>query len=112
MQDSLLNKYLQTNKVIRYLSGGYEIREHAPAIVCADGFTMSVQVSDGHYCLPRENDALFYYKVEVGYPSKVEPLLLEYAEEPARPTDTVYGYVPVSVVEAVIGKHGGFKLDE
>lgn len=32
---------------------------------------------------------------------------MEYAENPDEPTDTVYGYVPVSVVEAVINSRGG-----
>ena len=27
------------------------------------------------------------------------------------PTDTVYGYVPVSIVDEVIAKHGGFKVE-
>lgn len=32
---------------------------------------------------------------------------MEYAENPSEPTDTVYGYVPVSIVEAVINSRGG-----
>lgn len=34
---------------------------------------------------------------------------MQYAEDEDRPTATVYGYVPVSVVEALIDKHGGIK---
>ena len=77
------------------------------AVVCRDGFTMSVQASKFHYCFPRENEGP-YELVEVGYPSAKEDLLLDYAEEPDIPTSTVYGYVPVEVVEAVLEKHGGF----
>lgn len=32
---------------------------------------------------------------------------MEYAENPDDPTDTVYGWVPVEVVEAVVNNHGG-----
>ena len=76
-------------------------------VVCADGFTMSVQAFDGAYCLPRVDNAPRYSKVEVGYPSQRESLLLPYAEVPDAPTDTVYGYVPVETVFLVISKHGG-----
>jgi hypothetical protein len=76
-------------------------------VKCADGFSMSVQANFGAYCEPREDNALEYEEVEVGYPSVVEPLLNKWAESPDRPTDTVYGYVPVDVVRAVILKHGG-----
>ena len=34
---------------------------------------------------------------------------MPYAEDRERPTDTVYGYVPVEIVERVIEKHGGIK---
>jgi hypothetical protein len=80
-----------------------------PKIVCEDGFTMSVQGSHGHYCMPRENSSL-YYAMEIGYPSQVETLLLEFAEDPSTPTETVYSYVPIEVIERVIESHGG--IDE
>ena len=76
-------------------------------VLCADGFSMSVQAFDGAYCSPRVDDAPVYTEVEVGYPSQRESLLLPYAENPDAPTDTVYGYVPVETVFLVISKHGG-----
>ena len=76
-------------------------------VVCADGFSMSVQAHDGAYCNPREDGAEKYSLVEVGYPSQVEPLLMGYAEDADRPTETVYGYVPVQTVALVLAKHGG-----
>jgi hypothetical protein len=76
-------------------------------IVCSDGFTMSVQANEHAYCEPRHRDAKQYTTVEVGYPSQREELLMEYAETTADPTDTVYAYVPVALVFAVIVKHGG-----
>jgi hypothetical protein len=76
-------------------------------VVCADGFKMSVQAFAGGYCTPRTNNADRYEEVEVGYPSQPEELLMDWAEEPDKPTQTVYGYVPVQVVTNVIAKHGG-----
>ena len=78
-------------------------------IECLDGFTMSVQASRTHYCLPKQDDAESYEEVEVGYPSQEDELLLPYAElyEDFGPTDTIYPYVPVDVIDRVIEKHGG-----
>ncbi len=36
-----------------------------------------------------------------------DDLILEYAEMPSDPTHTIYGQVPVDVVDALIEKHGG-----
>ena len=76
-------------------------------VVCADGFSMSVQASETHYCSPRETGAEKYTAVEIGYPSHGEPLLMYLAEEPERPTQTVYPFVPAQLVALVIAKHGG-----
>lgn len=75
-------------------------------IKCADGFTMSVQAGETHYCEPR-TDTGPYRSVEVGYPSSKEDLLMEYAEMPDQPTKTVYGWVPSETIWDVILKHGG-----
>ena len=76
-------------------------------VVCADGFKMSVQAHDGAYCSPRIDNAESYDEVEVGFPSSVEPLLMDWCEDKEDPTGTVYGYVPAQVVVNVIAKHGG-----
>ena len=76
-------------------------------VVCADGFEMSVQAHEGAYCSPRGDNAEKYTAAEVGFPSKAEPLLMKWAENPARPMDTVYGWVPAQVIVNVIAKHGG-----
>lgn len=97
-------------------------------ITCADGFTLSVIAGGGTYCTPRpsllpgESDGLCsnvgsdypgpYTEVEVGFPSaRPEPWgqWQEWAEDTAEPTDTVYGYVPVEAVRALIALHGGEK---
>ena len=76
-------------------------------VVCADGFVMSVQAHDGAYCEPRLDAQRKYTLVEIGFPSKEEPLIMPWCEDESKPTDTVYGYVPVDVVKNVIVKHGG-----
>lgn len=81
-----------------------------PHIVCNDGFRMSVQAGDGLYSIPRENlEDGNYQAVEIGFPNAEESLIMEYADNPKDPTDTVYGWVPIEVVEKVLLKHGGIK---
>mgnify|MGYP003149796565 CR=1 FL=1 len=76
-------------------------------VVCKDGFTMSVQASEYSYCSPRINGAERYLSVEVGFPSEKEELLMEWAEDPETPTNTVYPFVPAQTVALVCAKHGG-----
>ena len=76
-------------------------------VFCADGFTMSVQAHHGAYCSPKGDNEAHYTEVEIGYPSEREETLMPYCEDPNRPTDTVYGYVPSDLVRHIIDKHGG-----
>ena len=92
--------------------------------ICADGYSISIQGHEGAYCSPRRNTAaLGYSEVELGFPTQSDELINEYAEcgvtdaytdEPLPPeelevayTKTVYPYVPVSIVQELIKKHGG-----
>lgn len=81
----------------------YKIR---PDIVCADDFSMSVQASARHHCIPK-NAKGPHSMVEVGYPSRYEQLLTPYKSGRGNPTKSVFYYVPADVVDAVIQKHGG-----
>ena len=81
-------------------------------IVCADGFEMSVQAHSGGYCTPRIDNAERYTAVEVGFPSQIEELLLDFAEDAGNPTETVYAWVPSTTVSLVIAKHGGIVSGE
>ena len=99
---------------IRSLRGANKIR-------CADGFEMSVIAGEGTYCSPRPDRygligdvpgdyAGPYSAVEVGFPSqRPEPWdeWQEYGEKDDDPTATVYGYVPVQLVRALVAAHGG-----
>lgn len=95
---NLINKYFQiTRKHELY------IFNH---LICADGLILSIQASRYHYCEPRNNKGP-YTSVEIGFPNKVCPELLEYAEDINKPIDTVYSYVPIEIVEKIIKDHGG-----
>lgn len=104
-----INEYLEKNKVIIYRDG-YQVNRLTPMIVCADGFSMSVQASRSHYCSPREDSAIVYTSVEIGFPSHEEELILQYAEKPESPTESIYGYVPVEIIDKIIIKHGGIVM--
>ena len=107
-----------------------------PRVFCKDGYSVSIQASEYHYCNPQysqippkkngrwliyngnyifgENRETFFapdyipYKtVELGYPSEADELINEFGEGDDY-TKTLYGDVPVEVVEQLIEKHGGF----
>jgi hypothetical protein len=78
-----------------------------PGMMLGDGCTLSIQASELHYCTPRSSSATFYTAWEIGFPSKVIPEILEWAENSDDPTETVYGYVPVDVILNVIKARGG-----
>jgi hypothetical protein len=79
---------------------------HFPRFICADGFSVSIQAGEFSYSDPRKNDMYHYDEVELGFPSIAEPALMRWADEPANPTQSVYGYVPVDVVNNILEMHG------
>ena len=89
------------------------MKEHNKRVVCRDGFSISIQASAFAYALPREdNPPNGYTHVECGYPSSkpITSSLLAHAEitdEEPKYTETIYGYVPIEVVQAELAAHGG-----
>lgn len=105
-----VNEYLKATIKAHMVNLFYKAKAYSvnrPRVVCTDGFSISVQASENHYCEPRENFLNEYKTVELGLPSEEEELLLDYAEDPDELTDTVYGYVPTELVDKVLEKHGG-----
>jgi hypothetical protein len=102
----MINEYLKTKR------DPLKPYRPVPQIVCADGFKISVQASSFTYCQPREDNAPQYTHVECGFPSAEPEFLMEYAENPDDPTETVYGYVPIELVEQLITLHGGIAAGE
>ena len=101
-----INKYMNENRVHNPMFG-FSVKQ----LVCKSGLSMSVQASSNHYCSPREDGQSHYDSVEVGYPSRKVDDLLEYAENPATPTDTVYGWVPVNIINKIVDENGGLDAD-
>lgn len=97
-----INEFLQKYR----REGAYGVNVCRPRVRCADGFTASVQAGAGICSMPRV-DSDCYTHVEIGYPSEREDLWMDYAENIKAPRDTVYGYVPVEVVDKALKKHGG-----
>lgn len=88
-----------------------------PALICNDGFKMSVQAGSGYYCEPRE-ETTEYTSVELGFPNYDDILavfqcgsLEEYEAERnyylKDPLDDIIERIPVEIVQKVIDKHGG-----
>lgn len=104
-----LNEYLmsQRDESDPKVRGDYSF-PLAKRVECADGFSVSVQASHGAYCSPRTNLGPWSH-VECGFPSDVPSVIMDYAEELDHPTATVYGYVPIELVEELIESHGGIK---
>lgn len=79
-----------------------------PRVECYDGFSISIQASELHYCTPRTNEVgTVYETVELGYPSDYDDIILAFAEDEESPEDSVYPYVPVLLVDRLLKKHGG-----
>ncbi len=79
--------------------------------VCPDGFSVSIQANQFAYCLPRRDKGP-YTHVELGYPTHNPPdYLMEYCEDDENPTNTVYGYVPIELVERWLKEHGLEKME-
>ena len=98
-----INEYLATHAVwFQFRDGltGLEFKLRTPALVCADGFTLSVQASSLHYSKPA-TDMSPYTHVEVGDLYSVAPDLDPYYN------GGVYAFVPVGVVDAIVAQHGG-----
>lgn len=88
-----------------------------PRVVFADNISMSIQCHAGAYAQPRlvgwrdvRPLSQRVTHVEVGFPDVKIAALMPYIEiesDDADPTESVYPYVPVEVIDAMIAEHGG-----
>ena len=95
-----INEFLKNNysgQAVKGVYGPWEIPEVTKRIVCNDGFSISVQANTFSYCIPHDNKAWPYSKVELGFPSAIDDLIEDFSEEPGT-TETVYPYVPIEIV--------------
>ena len=79
-----------------------------PRALCGDGFSISIQGGNMFsYCQPRALCRIFE-SVELGFPNQVEELIMQYIDGPeGNPLGSVYGFVPIEVVDEMVAKHGG-----
>ena len=119
-----INEFIQKYRTVteypnspNFIGKGHMRISHNPLVVCKDGFEMSVQCGQTLYSSPRDV-VKRYNEVEIGFPSAPESLIAEYAEDweiegddDPRLCETVYGYVPVKLVNRVLKKHGGIDED-
>lgn len=89
-----------------YLKNARNSEGFCPRIVCADGFSLSVQANRGAYCNPRSGIGP-WDEAEIGFPSHRVEEIMPYCEDSENPTSTVYAYVPVKLIEKLIDDHGG-----
>lgn len=92
------------------IHNGFEYRSSIPAVTCKDGYKVSIQAGEMLYSIPKENRGPWSH-VELGYPTEEDDRLDEYVEDPDRPLDTVYGYVPIELVAQILDDHGGVDFD-
>lgn len=78
-------------------------------LVCADGYSLSIQAGDYWYSTPRTPTGP-YTHVEVGYPANAdEKEIIPRSFGSGRRDGMVWGWVPVEVVNRWIRRHGGPK---
>lgn len=106
---------LQVEKTIRhYIDGRFKSYSQTPSErsseqrikqMCFGDLKLSIQASEHHYCLPRE-DCEYYYEVEVGFPNFdfSEDFIRSYAHDIDTPQDTVYAYVPIGELSKEISE--------
>ena len=102
--NEFIRKYRKIKKIIPGMTSSY-----CPHVVCKDGFKMSVQAGQSNYSTPKDVVDT-YEEMEIGFPSEVESLLVNYCEDESNPCGTVYSFVPVNLIDKIIKKHGGIDL--
>ena len=102
-----INEFLKENHRSTMVAGKNFLMT-TKRIKCNDGFSISIQANEYSYCKPRQNRAWPYDAVELGFPSALDDLIKDYAEESGT-SKTVFGYVPIDAVIQLIEKHGGIK---
>lgn len=74
-----------------------------PMLHLTDKLSLSIQASEFHYCIPRDNFGP-YSHVEVAITGGIPKILRPYYD-----SGGVCGYVPVERINYLIHKHGGVK---
>lgn len=78
-----------------------------PRCAMRDGFTISIQAGSHYYSTPRKDGKDHYTDVEMAFPSKFDPIIEDWADDPEDFTGCIYPFVPEYVVNELIEAHGG-----
>lgn len=89
---AILKSTIKTHK-------GYEYKSNSPTTECVDGTIASIQASETHYSIPRDNIGP-YTHVEVW---RVTAPVTQFAYSEDEPS----AYVPIEAVVAFLDAHGG-----
>lgn len=84
-----------------------------PRIYCNDGFNISIQVHQGNYCGSENGTRTFgldWKLVEWGFPSSEIDAQKYNAEDEGDTTNSVGGYVEISLIDELCEEHGGIDL--
>ena len=73
---------------------------------CNNGLTFGLQTTELNYCSPRTDNGP-WSEVEIGFPNREVEKLMPFAEDKNRPTETVYGWVPMNSIMEIITDNGG-----
>lgn len=84
-----------------------------PRVVCADGFSISIQVNKSNYCGSENGYREFgrtWTLVEWGFPSEEIDGEKYNAEGLVEPTTDSVGSIEIEVIEELLDEHGGIDL--
>lgn len=84
-----------------------------PRIYCKDGFNISIQVNNSNYCASENGTRTFgldWKLVEWGFPSSEIDAQKYNAEDDDDTTNSVGGYVEISLIDELCEEHGGIDL--
>lgn len=108
----IVNNYLIMSRDMYRLTGlsehddsiqDFAFQKPRRALVCKSGLRLSVQAGENNYCSPKNNDGP-WATVEV---MVLKGVLLLPDEWPENGGDSVYGYVPVELVNRELAANGG-----
>lgn len=104
-----IDTYSDFVKLLRLETPYIQIR---PRIICSDGFSVSIQASCFHYCIPRNNLGP-YTHFELGFPSEIVDDWIPYCEGSAEsedPREMVYPRVPIHLIVNELKLRGDVEL--
>tara|TARA_B100000949_G_scaffold28200_1_gene21521 strand:+ start:292 stop:657 length:366 start_codon:yes stop_codon:yes gene_type:complete len=106
------NAWFKAFRVIQNPNTEHEYQRAPRNLICRDGFSFSIQAGPAHYSTPKKV-ADKYDAFEIGFPSASEPIWEQWREDVGNPPEeSVYGWVPTTIINHVIKFHGGIDVED